>query len=599
MSTRLESSNRRFQLLVLLSALVLLAISASVTQAQVITQSNSLDSHTSVRDAGVKPNGSAPEVKKPETTEEKLTALEQILEQQNRRLDLLQQTVSEQQETIRLLLGKVTGQPATTTTTAAARVETQTATPQPPTVEARLKTVEGRVAELGAIKFSGDLRLRSESIFGQSNSLANGDNPAVLGNELGPRHRVRLRARFQMRGGFGADLDWCKEIKCKEFEWGMRFATGSFADSISTNQTLTDFFNRKPVGLDQAFITYRPKSLPGVRLQGGRFEPPWTFTEMTIDNDLMVEGFNESYSRVSRTSALKDLTLVAFQLPFLERNAAFVRNPNGTINVEQSRRGGRDLALYGGQLRARIEPNTKTTLTLSAADLFYSGTQFISPLQVFGNQLLLPLTFVIPATATSPAQTITTQVAVPRDLLVAGNGNLGLTNASNNAINRDGRLSSGFNLVDLMAKLELKHSKHFPVTLIFDFVTNTQAHDVVTAGPTGTDVLIPNHENQGFWGEIQVGTTRERGDKQFGYTFMQVEKDAVLTPFNFSDITQQSDARVHRFQFAYAADPRVTLQLTGIVTQRLRGLLGPFATTPLGSLNRATFRLQLDTIFKF
>jgi hypothetical protein len=112
-------------------------------------------------------------------------------------------------------------------------------------------------------------------------------------------------------------------------------------------------------------------------------------------------------------------------------------------------------------------------------------------------------------------------------------------------------------------------------------------------------VIVPNHENQGFWGEIQVGTTKERGDKQFGYTFMQVEKDAVLTPFNFSDITQQSDARVHRFQFAYAADPRVTLQVTGILTRRLNGLLGPFVTTPPGSLNRSTFRLQLDTIFKF
>src|SRR6266576_214877 len=54
--------------------------------------------------------------KKPETTEEKLNALEQMLERQSQRLDQLQQTIAEQQETIRLLAGKMNGQPATPTT---------------------------------------------------------------------------------------------------------------------------------------------------------------------------------------------------------------------------------------------------------------------------------------------------------------------------------------------------------------------------------------------------------------------------------------------------------------------------------------------------
>src|ERR1043166_4533332 len=527
--------------------------------------------------------------KKPETTEEKLNALEEMLAQQNERLNQLQKTISEQQETIRLLVSKASAPSVVAPgAPAVASVETGPAVVQQPTVEDRLKKVEGRVGELSAIKFSGDIRLRAESIFGQQNILANGDNPALLGNELTPRHRMRLRARLQMRGSIN-----------DEFDWGLRFATGSFADNISTNQTLTDFFNRKPFGLDQAFITYKPKAAPGLRLQGGRFEPPWTFTEMTIDSDLMVDGFNESYTRGFKKSKLKEVALVAWQLPMLERNSAFVRNANGTVNIDQSRRGGRDLALYGGEVRARFEPSAKLALSLSASDLYFSGTQFISPVQVFGSQLLLPLTFTIPASGATPAQTITTQVAISRDLLVAGNGGLGLTNASNNATNRDGRLASGYNLVDLLAKLELKQSKRFPVTFLLNFVDNTQAHDVVTAGPGGADLLLPNHENQGYWAEVQVGQAKARGDMQLGYTLMHIEKDAVLTPFNFSDVTQQSDMRAHRFLFAYAADPRVTLQFTGIVTQRLNGLLGPFAPTPAGSLNRSTFRLQFDTVLKF
>jgi hypothetical protein len=276
-----------------------------------------------------------------------------------------------------------------------------------------------------------------------------------------------------------------------------------------------------------------------------------------------------------------------------------VRNSNGTVNIDQSRRGGRDLALYGGQVRARLEPSPKVALNLSIADLYFSGTQFISPVQVFGSQLLLPVTFTIPASGTTPAQTITTQVSISRDLLVAGNGNLGLTNASNNATNRDGRLASGYNLVDMLARLELKHSKRFPVTLLFNFVTNTQTHDVVTAGPGGADLLLPNNEKHGYWAEVQVGSTKARGDMLFGYTFLRIQKDAVLTPFNFSDVTQQSDMRGHRFQFSYTADPRVTFTVTGIVTERPNGVLGAFGTTPPGSLNRATSRVQFDTVLKF
>lgn len=524
--------------------------------------------------------------KKPLTVEEKLNRLQQLIEQQNARLNQLQQTVEQQQETIRLLAQQVTPaaplvSPVSTAT--AMGVEPEPVPQQTPSVDDRLKKVESAVSALGNVRFSGDIRLRSESIFGQSNSLASGNNPLALGNDLTPRHRMRFRARLAVRGTIS-----------EEFEWGLRFASGSFADNISTNQTFTDFFNRKPFGVDQAFITYKPKQLPGLRLQGGKFEPPWTATEMTIDSDLMMEGFNQSYTKTSKESVLKDVTFVAWQLPFLERNSAFVRNADGTVNIDQSRRGGRDLALYGAQLRTRFEPSSKVALSLSIADLYFSGTQFISPVQVFGSQIQLPLSFSLPG-----GGTVTTQVSIPRDMLVAGNANLGVSTASNNSTNRDGRLSSGFNLIDIIGRLDLKHSKRFPVALLLNFVTNTQAHDVVSAGPGGVDLILPNDENKGFWGEVQVGQTRARGDMQFGYTFMRIQKDAVLTPFNMSDITQQSDMRGHRFGFSYAADPRVVFTITGIITERPNGLLGPFVITPPGSLNRATTRLQLDTVLRF
>jgi hypothetical protein len=135
--------------------------------------------------------------------------------------------------------------------------------------------------------------------------------------------------------------------------------------------------------------------------------------------------------------------------------------------------------------------------------------------------------------------------------------------------------------------------------LLLDFVTNTQTHPVAVAGANDSTIFLNNDEKSGYWAELQVGKTRERGDLLFGYTFIRIEKDAVLTPFNYSDLIQQSDIRTHRFNMSYAADPRVVLTLTGIVTKRANGLAGVFGTNPPGSLNHPTTRLQFDTIFRF
>jgi hypothetical protein len=558
-------------------------------------------------EGNVAPNSSELEEVRRELREqqEELRRMRGVINEQSQVIDALRQRVEHVEQPGAAQFIKTSDIPVSDATGGATTGNaTQTAKAQASETDARLsrveeqskKTSEALSKQLDAISFSGDIRLRYESQYGQSNALANGDNPAILGNELSPRQRFRLRARLAMRGQIS-----------KDFDWGLRLASGSFADSISSNQTLTDFYNRKPFGIDQAFVAWTPQRIPGLRLQGGKFDVPWTRTEMTIDNDLSVEGFSQTYSRGFKDSTLKNLTFVAWELPFLERNSAFVRNANGTVNIEESHRGGRDLALYGAQLRARFEPTKTVALTLSAADLYFSGTQFISPIQVFGNQLQLPVTFTIPATATTPAQTVTTQVSIARDLLVAGNGNLGLTPANTNAINRDGRLASGYNLVDLIGRLDLTHNARFPVSLLLNFVVNTQTHDVSVDAPGGRIVFLPNHENKGYWAEFQVGKDVlrlpfdkiARGDVQFGYTLVRIEKDAVLTPFNFSDISQPSDTRVHRLLFNYAADPHVVLSLITIINQRPNGLLGVFGTTPQGSLNRPTTRVQFDTTFRF
>ncbi|HEX6182453.1 MAG TPA: putative porin [Pyrinomonadaceae bacterium] len=494
-------------------------------------------------------------------------------------------------------------------------------TTQPQGLEARVGRVEEQAKKaadaVGSMTFGGDMRFRYESFYGQQNSSASAENPGTLGNPLTTRQRLRLRARFNVRGKIG-----------DEFDWGLRVATGSFADSISTNQTLTDFFTRKPLGLDYAYLVYKPKALPGFSIEAGKLDSGrrllpygekdkekeidafWTRTELTWDADLNPEGLMETYARKFKEGrVVRNLVLQAWQLPVLERNSAFVLGADGRVDFAASGRAGRDLALYGAQARTELALSDKVSLRLAASDLYFSGTQFITPAQVFGTNIQFPVTVVIPASGTTPARTVTTQVSVPRDLLVTGNANLGLSLANTNAVNRDGRLSSGYNLVDLIARLDYRSSKssRWPVMLLFDFVTNTQAHGVVTAGPTGADVLLPNNEGQGYWAEFRlgrdvVGLRRgevERGDKMFDYTLIRIEKDAILSPFNGSDLGISTDVRVHRFIAAYALDPKVAVALTGFFTQRPNGVLGAFGQTPPGSLNRTQTRLQFDTILRF
>jgi TolA-binding protein len=468
------------------------------------------------------------------------------------------------------------------------------------------KTSEAVAKQIGSMTFGGDMRFRYESFYGQQNALASGETPGTFGNSLSTRQRLRLRARFSVQGKIS-----------NEFDWGLRLTTGSYADVISTNQTLTDFFTRKPFAVDQAYLNYRPKALQTAhqtfQIQAGKFDTPWTRTELTWDSDLSPEGLNEKYTYTfDKKRAIKSVGLVAWQAPMLERNSAFVLASNGSVDLSASGRAGRDLALYGAQASTEVA-SKNLSLKLYASDLYFSGTQFITPAQVFGSNIQFPVTFTIPASGTTPARTITTQVSVPRDLLVSGNANLGLSLANTNAVNRDGRLSSGYNLVDLIARLDYKRAypdnkpTHWPVMLLFNFVTNTQTHDVVTAGPTGADVLLPNNEGQGYWAQLRVGrdviggrpADLSRGDLMFDYVLTRIEKDAILSPFNGSDLGQSTDMRVHRVILGYALDPRVAVSFTGFFTQRPTGLLGVFGQTPPGSLNRTLTRLQFDTIFRF
>jgi Putative porin len=471
--------------------------------------------------AGDKTEGDKREEAKPASAnvEDRLKAMEQIIERQQREIQSLRQAVEKKDPEMVNARSSESGilpvMAAASQTPASGKNEAS-----PPETQ---KKVDELYKKFGAIRFSGDLRFRAEAFRNQGfDALA----------EAPGRNRLRVRARLALDGTIN-----------KHFDWGMRLASGIFTDPISSNQTLTDFYERKPFALDRAFVRYDSKTdKVGVQLIAGKFEPTFRRTQMVWDDDVNVEGASEALYFKTK-SLLRQIKLVAFQLPFNEVT------------------GGKDGVLYGGQAQTDWQFSPVVSANVNVG--YYDWNHV--------DQVLLGL------------GALSTQVngGITNGSGVTGNqnGSLGTTNRIiRNAAGTPVGFLAGFNLLDVLGNLTWQASSRYPVTFTFDFVRNL------------TDRV--RDEKDGYWVGALVGQTRERGDWLVGYYYTRIEQDAVLVPFNFSDILA-SNSRVHMPTFAYQVANGVTLQWTGLFSQRVN------KAVLLSPENRFLNRMQFDVIYKF
>jgi len=102
------------------------------------------------------------------------------------------------------------------------------------------------------------------------------DNVA-LGNTQEDRERWRLRARL----GINARIN-------DQTVTGLRLATGSATDRVSTNQTLGQNANRYSFLLDRAFVRWDPAAWASI--SAGRIANPWFATDLQWSENLAFEG---------------------------------------------------------------------------------------------------------------------------------------------------------------------------------------------------------------------------------------------------------------------------------------------------------------------
>jgi hypothetical protein len=432
------------------------------------------------------------------------------------------------------------------------------------------KETKGKLGAFGPFNFSGDIRLRDEPFFG---------GPA---NQSLVRNHERYRLRFNANAKLNDDISG-----------GFSVASGDLNDPISTNQTINQFYTRKAIAVDRAFINYTPHQFKALTLTGGKFAYPWYNTELTWDKDLNPEGVAETLVwNLEKAAVLKKIALVGFELPFAEVAGVSTNNKS----IVQS-------AVYGGQLQTVWE--LTGWLKFSAYGGFYNYHNADSIAFALATASLAspqtPASGLLKLNQNSVQNSITT---ITKNTVVtanAGSGNTPAVLPTGVTSIQSAQFASKFGLFDGIARFDvMTPSARWPIAVIGDYVQNTRAcanvDNLPTEAPVNTatasflrTVSAPcnPHQRRGYWLEARYGRAQEQGDWQFAYTRMYIEREAVLGAFNFSEIRQTSNVTQHRVEAIYQAYKNVNLGFTG------------YFGRPLASTEPFLKRLQFDVLYKF
>lgn len=408
---------------------------------------------------------------------------------------------------------------------------------------------------VGRFRFSGDIRVRGESFFQ---------------DDVPDRNRGRIRVRFGVDGRLNDD-----------FTGGFALATGSLGDPTTTNESFTNFFDRKTIGLDRGFITYNPVAHRWLSLTGGKFAYAWNRTQVTGDPDINPEGFNEKLSWDLNSPVIKNFTADFMQLLF---------NESAT---------GTDSYALGGQLSTKLQIGRLTT-TPSFMAIKWNNPDSILQASAFAVQ----------------ATTTTGGLQVPGEGPGCGKGSglpavppcafsaNGMTNATYNDPSGKPHFYSQFLYADFILNNQIKTgSDRFPINLLLEYENNLDAKDHPLAA-TGNGVVLTGLGKQShtYLADISLGQTKNKNDIQIGYAWLREEQDAALASFAESDQRAPTNILQNRwyalwklrantvasYTFWYGRTLNSSLQHAILATGAKPGEEEPYLT-----------RMQFDLIYSF
>ncbi len=387
---------------------------------------------------------------------------------------------------------------------------------------------------LDRIKWEGDIRLRYQmDNFDSANTkpldyifaadsgttraagfLTGDDSRGATANTTYDRERFRVRARLGMLAKVS-----------DEWSAGIRLATGSATDRVSTNQTMGTDFNKYELFLDRAYIKYEPAEW--LSISGGRMPNPWFSTDLVWDVDLNFDGFAATIKPQIGDGGFRPfLTVGAF--PIRENNP-----PNAKSRY-----------LSGAQAGAKWEMARNSKLTIGAA--LYNYTRLEGQLE--GD----PGADLVPGFG---------QYEYGKGLRQKGN-TLFLTDFDRT----DGEapqywgLASKFRPMNLIASLDLAHFDPVHVIFTADYVKNTAFDRGEIERRTG--IKLTDGKDYGYLYKIAVGMPKleKRHDWQASFTYRYLGSDATVDAFADSDFgLGGTNLKGYTLGMSYAVDQNAWL----------------------------------------
>jgi hypothetical protein len=158
------------------------------------------------------------------------------------------------------------------------------------------------------------------------------------------------------------------------------------------------------------------------------------------------------------------------------------------------------------------------------------------------------------------------------------------------------QFASKFGILDSLAQLDIEtRSERWPIIVVGDFAQNTRACENVRNIPLAAVYSTPcdTHARHAYWLEGRIGRTDRKGDWQFGYTRIVIEREAVIGAFNYSELFPSDNVEIHRSEIMYELFRNVALELNALIGRPLATAGSPSPVQPLWK------RLQFDVTYKF
>jgi hypothetical protein len=480
------------------------------------------------------------------------------------------------------------------------------------TAQDEQKRVSALESAFGRFRLVGDVRVRGESFFQEG---------------VADRNRARIRVRF----GFDGKLN-------EDFFGGIALATGSLGDPTTTNESLTNNFDRKTVALDRGYITYNPIAHKWLSITGGKFAPNWQKTSVTLDPDLNVEGFSEKISYdIHHSPVVQNLTLQGIQL--------FYNEVSGTGGLYH----GHDSFAVGGQASAKLGFKIWTAtpsfsiLNWRYPDAILNSSAFAVAANnagLNGNPTTTPTVSnvgPIPVPGEGPGcsnpsvrgagtgfPTVPINVPSSNGCVFAPNG---MTNATwvdlTNPTAPRWHFLSNFLYADFILNNTFKTpSARFPINLILEYENNLNAseHPFTTDARSGcvSDGGTPSvitcttsqpavntslgKQSHAYLVDFSVGQQKNKNDIQVGYAWLRQEQDSVIASFNESDQRAPTNILQHRIYALWKIRANTVAAFTWWHGRTLNSnLLNSTLATGVtaGQVEPYLNRLQFDWIYTF